>query len=157
MKAIRPVPLIIFAVVAGAAGWALNTLAMGAGWAALRFPWTALFSMALLCVVTLGLGIAVWRSRTGKAAAPIDPILAARTLVLGQACAHVGALITGWHAGILLGMVPAWTQAGGSDTVSASLASALGGLVMVACGIAVEYFCRIPPEEGDGVEPQPQP
>ena len=153
MKAIRPWPLIIFALFAGVFGWIANALAVNAGYPALRFPWSALVTMGLIAAVTFGLGFAVWRSRTGKSREPIDPLLAARVLVLGQASAHAGAIIAGWHVGIIAGLGRAFAQ-GGSESTRGAVAALIGGLVLIAVGIIVEYFCRIPPEEGDSLDSQ---
>ncbi|MCB4208898.1 DUF3180 domain-containing protein [Arthrobacter sp. UM1] len=155
MKAIRPWPLVAFAFVAGILGWIANALAANAGFPSVRFPWSALVTMGVMCAVSLGFGFAVWRSRTGRARQPIDPLVAARTLVLGQACAHAGALIAGWHTGVLAGLGRSLGE-GGSDSVNACVSVIVGGLIMIGVGIAVEFFCRIPPEEGDPSEPQAQ-
>ncbi|GAA1351946.1 DUF3180 domain-containing protein [Falsarthrobacter nasiphocae] len=152
MKAIRPLPLVAFAVVAGVVGWFVNVMVAREGWPAIRFPWSAALTMGVLCLVAVGFGWGVYRTRTGKAPRAVEPLVAARVLVLGQACAHAGAVVAGWHAGVLAASGLA-AGAGMSQTVVASLVMTGCGLALVGCGILVEYFCRIPPDEGEGLEP----
>ena len=77
-------------------------------------PATALVTMGVIVALTLVLGIRVlrWRNSTEqqrKKRIPLNPILAARTLVLAQACAYAGTVLLGWHAGIFLDQLRIWS------------------------------------------------
>ena len=39
----------------------------------------------------------------------LDPLLAARTLILAQACAYAGTVLLGWHVGIFLDQLRIWS------------------------------------------------
>lgn len=82
----------------------------------------------------------------------LNPLLAARTVVLAQACAYAGTVLLGWHVGIFLDQLRVWSLGVGAGIVWVALAMAGGGLAMMAVGLLVEWFCRIPPEDtqGDG-------
>jgi hypothetical protein len=79
----------------------------------------------------------------------LNPILAAWTLVLAQACAYTGAMLLGWHAGIFLDQLRFWSIRSGLDVTWLALGMAGGGLVMIVVGLVVERFCKIPPEDGE--------
>ena len=79
----------------------------------------------------------------------LDPILAAWTLVLAQACAYAGTVLLGWHAGIFLDQLRLWSLRSDQGITWLALAMAGGGLVMIVVGLLVERFCRIPPEDGE--------
>ena len=113
-------------------------------------PATALATMAVIVVITLILGIRVlrWRNSTKRKKA-LDPILAARTLVLAQACAYAGTVLLGWHAGIFLDQLRIWNLRSDQGITWVAVAVAGGGLVMIVVGLLVERFCRIPPEDTD--------
>jgi hypothetical protein len=118
-------------------------------------PVTALATMAVIVAITLILGIRVlrWRNSTKRKKA-LDPILAARTLVLAQACAYAGTVLLGWHVGIFLDQLRIWNLRSDQGITWVAIAVAGGGLVMIVVGLLVERFCRIPPEDtetpGDG-------
>jgi hypothetical protein len=118
-------------------------------------PVTALATMAVIVAITLILGIRVlrWRNSTKRKKA-LDPILAARTLVLAQACAYAGTVLLGWHVGIFLDQLRIGNLRSDQGITWVAIAVAGGGLVMIVVGLLVERFCRIPPEDtetpGDG-------
>ena len=112
-------------------------------------PLTGLVTMGVIVVLTLVLGIRVLRWRNGKKTKILNPILAAWTLVLAQACAYTGAVLLGWHAGIIIEQLRLWNLRSNQDITWQALAMAGGGLIMVVVGLVVERFCRIPPEDGD--------
>ena len=80
----------------------------------------------------------------------LNPILAAWTLVLAQACAYTGSVLLGWHAGIFVDQLRLWNLRSDQTLAWQALAMAGGGLVMIVVGLMVERFCRIPPEDGEG-------
>ncbi len=83
---------------------------------------------------------------------PLDPTAAARTRVLAQATAYAGALRRGLHGGIFLDQLGLWEMRPNHAPTWASLAMSVGGMIMIATGLVVERFCRLPPEDKDGGE-----
>lgn len=88
----------------------------------------------------------------------IDPLRAARILVLAKAASLTGSLLFGWYGATLLhlltGPVPRQTMAWSTG------AAALAAVILAAAGIIVEWFCQIPPggtglTEDESVDPAP--
>lgn len=147
MRSIRYNWLALIGVVAGLAGWLLNLLATRNGFPAPTLHTGSLLTMALIVAFTLVLGLKVRAWRNGKREKPLDPILAARTLVLAQACAYTGAVVFGWHSGILVDQLSLVQLRGFTGAVWGSIAMLAGGIAMVVVGLVVERFCKLPPED----------
>lgn len=136
--------IILCAAIGAVAGWLALRLFTSAGRYAPVLDYSALFSLAAVCAVVLFLGIRVKRSSMGKA--HFEPIAAARTLVLAQASAYAGAVITGWHMPSILTM---WLGSGQSPTLTRALVLATAGVLMVVIGYIVQHLCKLPPEDTD--------
>ncbi|WP_320537247.1 DUF3180 domain-containing protein [Pseudarthrobacter sp. IC2-21] len=150
MKPISPGRLLLIGVALTVAGWSATVVTTRYSLATPVLPVTALATMAVIVVITLILGIRVlrWRNSTKRKKA-LDPILAARTLVLAQACAYAGTVLLGWHVGIFLDQLRIWNLRSDQGITWVAIAVAGGGLVMIVVGLLVERFCRIPPEDTD--------
>lgn len=153
MRTIRYRWLAVIAVVFGIAGWLVNSWATRNGYPAPVLNLTALFTLAFIVGFTLFLGLRVRRWRDGNREKQLDPIAAARTLVLAQATAYAGALLLGWHGGIFLDQVGLWEMRPNHAPTWASLAMSAGGILMIATGLVVERFCKLPPEDKNGGDP----
>lgn len=150
MKPINPIRLLLIGLVLTVAGWSATVVTTRYSLATPVLPATALATMGVIVAITLILGVRVlrWRNSTKRKKA-LDPILAARTLVLAQACAYAGTVLLGWHAGIFLDQLRIWNLRGDQGITWVAVAIAGGGLVMIVVGLLVERFCRIPPEDND--------
>ncbi|MCH6472209.1 DUF3180 domain-containing protein [Sinomonas terrae] len=150
MKPLRLTALGLIGIVLGLLGFAAAHLSDRAGASTPVLPYSALGSMAVIAVFTLALGIRVlrWRNEETRKTM-VDPIFAARTLVLAHACAYAGAVLLGWHAGVLADQIPVWAARATSPVVLQAVAMMGGGVVMIAIGLLVERFCKIPPEDND--------
>jgi hypothetical protein len=162
MKPISPLRLLLIGVILAVAGWSATVVTSRYSMATPVLPATALATMGVIVAITLILGIRVlrWRSSlkdSTKKKTVLDPLLAARTLVLAQACAYAGTVLLGWHVGIFLDQLRIWSLRSDQGITWLALAMAGGGLVMIVVGLLVERFCRIPPEDGDtkGVDGKP--
>lgn len=149
MKPVSPLLLLLIAVALAVLGWLGSLISGRYSLDTPVLPLTGLLTMGVIVVLTLILGIRVLRWRNGKKKKMLNPILAAWTLVLAQACAYTGTVLLGWHAGIFLDQLRLWSVRSGQSITWETLAMAGGGLVMVVVGLVVERFCRIPPEDGD--------
>ncbi|MBP2412862.1 NADH:ubiquinone oxidoreductase subunit 6 (subunit J) [Arthrobacter stackebrandtii] len=149
MRTIRPAWLVAVAVVTAAVGWLVTELTSRASMALPVLPLSSLITMGLIVVVCLILGLKVRRWRDGNRNKHLDPLLAARTVVLAQACAYAGAVLFGWHAGIMLDQLPTVAMRADLAVIWQIVALLAGGLVMVAVGVMVERFCKLPPEDND--------
>ncbi|WP_256939810.1 MULTISPECIES: DUF3180 domain-containing protein [unclassified Arthrobacter] len=149
MRTIRPAWLAAVGIVLAAVGWVATLLTSRASLALPVLPLSSLITMALIAVVCLVLGLRVRRWRDGNRDKAFDPLLAARTVVLAQACAYAGAVLFGWHAGILINQIPTVSMRSDLSIFWVMVAHMAGGLVMVAIGVIVERFCKVPPEDND--------
>ncbi|WP_427019065.1 DUF3180 domain-containing protein [Pseudarthrobacter sp. P1] len=157
MRTIKPAWLVVTGLVAASAGWVATVLANRASMAMPVLPWSSLLTMAVIVVLTLMLGLRVRAWRNGDRKRMLNPILAARTVLFAQACAYSGALLLGWHAGILADVLPTLGLRGNLDILWQILSLAGGGAVMVAVGLIVERFCRVPPEDSEPADTEPKP
>lgn len=157
MRTIRPAWLVTVALVLAAAGWLVTELTSRASKPLPVLPLSSLITMAMIVIVCLILGLKVRRWRDGNREKALDPLMAARTVVLAQACAYAGAVLFGWHAGIMLDQLPTISLRVDLGIIWAILALLAGGLVMVAVGVIVERFCKLPPEDSEPpAKPRPK-
>jgi hypothetical protein len=88
---------------------------------------------------------------------PVEPMLVARTAVLAQASAYVGAVFLGIWLGVLAHVGPAVgrLRTAGDDTVTAVL-GVLVSSALVLAALWLESVCRVPPDDdGEGGRPAP--
>lgn len=149
MRTIRPAWLVMITVVAAAAGWIATMLTDRASLATPVLPFSSLITMGLIVVLTLILGLRVRSWRDGNRARELDPILAARTVVLAQACAYAGTVLLGWHLGIFIDQLPTLPLRSDFGILWQIAALIGGGALMVATGLVVERFCKLPPDDGE--------
>jgi hypothetical protein len=94
-------------------------------------------------------GLPVRRFLRGGSTKPLNPIRAMRTLVLAQACALTGAVVTGWYTAQVLLLVP-YLDLASRRTLAVRLAAlAVGGVLMVIAGLAVQAMCRVGKNDRD--------
>ena len=150
MSTIRYRWLAGIALAAGVVGWAVNAFLSENGFAAPVLSPAALVAIAVVVAATLVLGLRVRRWRNGRRDRQLDPLAAARTVVLAQAISYAGALLLGWHAAVFLALLPLWSLRPGHTPTWSALAVGIGGGIMVAVGLTVERFCKLPPDDKDG-------
>ncbi|MFG2820668.1 DUF3180 domain-containing protein [Kitasatospora sp. NPDC048365] len=84
----------------------------------------------------------------------VDPLAAARALVLGQASALVAAVVTGLYGGIgvvLLGQLD--VSARRDQAITAGLA-VLAGAAVMAVGLWLQHICKLPEDHDDPRRPR---
>ena len=150
MTAIRIGWIILVVIVTAIGGWLGGFYAAEAGWTAPVLGYTSVITLAGVMVLELVLGLRVLKDRERPVADRMNPVAAARTLVLAQAGTYAGAAIGGWHLGMLIHRLPA--SGLGSTVVSDAIMQVVTALILVVVGFIVEQWCRIPPEdpEADG-------
>ena len=147
MTAIRIGWVLLVAILATIAGWLGGFFAAEAGWRAPVLGYTSVITLAGVMILELILGLRVLKDRERPVADRMNPVAAARTLVLAQAGTYAGAAIGGWHVGILIHRLPA--SGFGSTVVSEAIMQAITALILVVVGFIVEQWCRIPPDDTD--------
>ena len=144
-----PVPrLLLVAVVAAAVSAGALRLAESRGASILPVPLLSSAVVLLIAGAVLSMGWAVRQFTQGKRPG-LDPLLAARTVVLATAAAHTGALLTGWYvAHVLLVLGDLEIEARRALAVSAGIAL-LGTVVLAVVGLVVERWCEVPPPDDE--------
>lgn len=85
---------------------------------------------------------------------PVEPMMAARAVVFGQASALVAALIGGMYGGagvFILTSHLADVPARQDQALYAGL-SVLASIALIAVGVWLERICRLPEDDSDGTE-----
>jgi hypothetical protein len=140
--------LAVFGVSAVVA-WGLATLATKGGISPLHVPFTAPLACVVVGVITLSLANSVRQYLAGKRPG-LDPLRAARTVILAQASAYTGAMLGGAFLGYAISIAADWAHEPRRDAAIAAGIAALGGVALLVCGWIAERWCRVDPPERDG-------
>ncbi len=114
---------------------------------------TSLLLLAFMGGGVFAAGLPIRRWQRDRSRAPVNPLRALRTLVLAQACAITGALVTGWYlaqAGVL---APDADAASIRARVILAGLVALAGVALSAIGLWVQSICRVEPPDADAEPP----
>jgi len=140
--------LVGIAALATVGGFGLLRLIEGRGATVLPPP---VLSALVVLAIAGGVGAAGWNVRQftrGKRPA-LDPLFAARTVVLGTAAAYTGALLSGWYAGHILLVIGDLAFAGRREVAVAASMVLVAAIVLAVTGAVVERWCRVPPPQDD--------
>jgi Protein of unknown function (DUF3180) len=146
---IRPRDLVLPALIAAVVVHLLVRLTYGS---LPGFPSTAGVPLAVLGVAEAIGGSALRaRIRRKPGTRPVQPLVAARAVLVARASAVAGALMVGAWAGLLGYVAPrsADIAAAGDDTVAA-VVGAIGALALVAGALWLQHCCRTPDDHADG-------
>jgi hypothetical protein len=116
--------------------------------------WGGLVVLAFMACGVFFAGLPVRRFLHGQAKKTLNPMRAMRTLVLAQAAALTGALVTGWYVAQVLVLLPDF-DVSSRRTLAIRLAALAAGAVLLAiAGLAVQAMCRVDgdPRDPDGEE-----
>ena len=105
----------------------------------------------LLLMLAASVVLLAWpirRATAGTGTAPVDPFRAVRVAMLAKASSIAGAVLGGGGIGLasFLATRPVPPSLG---SMSATIAAAAGGLVLVACGLIAEHLCTIGKDDDD--------
>ena len=156
VKALRPVLLVGITLVAGVLAWGGSRLWNSLG-SLPGVPTAAPIVLAIIAVVLVVTAVSLRsRLRAQRDRVPgakgVDPLGAARAVVLGQASALVSAVVTGIYGGMGIFLSSMWDSVPGrhGQVVTAGLAVA-AGIAVMAAGLWIQHICRIP----DDPDPDP--
>ncbi|HNM84604.1 MAG TPA: DUF3180 domain-containing protein [Mycobacterium sp.] len=113
--------------------------------------WTGL-SLAAIAAVEAGWGgyvrAKVNAGEIGSGGDRLHPIAVARSVVIAQASAWVGALVLGWWIGVLAYLLPrrGELQVAAADTAGAVVA-AVCALALVVAALWLQHSCKSPPQD----------
>ncbi|HEY8589044.1 MAG TPA: DUF3180 domain-containing protein [Naasia sp.] len=151
MKRTAPGLPVGLAIAGGVIGWLLEVGLASAGSAVLVPPYSLAVALAGIALVLAAAGWPIRQTVRGKATRRLDPFRAMRVLLLAKASTLAGALIGGASLAIVLYLLsrPVLPSAALPPAIAAVVAS----LVLVAAGLLVEHWCRVPPEDDDPGDP----
>lgn len=89
----------------------------------------------------------------GDARGWLHPLAVARSLVIAQASAWVGALVLGWWIGVLVYLLPrrSTLRVAGEDTAGVVVA-AVSALALVVAALWLQHCCKSPQEPPDNAD-----
>ncbi len=137
---------LVVALVVGL-GWRLYA---NSGGLVPRPPVPGIVLLAVMAALVLGSAWPVRRYLHGHARRPIDPLRAARVVVLVQAAALTGAAATGWYAGQLAVVLGDLDLQANRERILPLAVAVLAALVLALAGLLGQRWCRVePPTEDD--------
>jgi hypothetical protein len=105
--------------------------------------WAALIVLVFMACGVFFAGLPVRRFLRGQSKKTLNPIRAMRTVVLAQASALTGALVTGWYLAQILALLPVADVDSRRSLIWKLAALAAGGVLMVVAGLVVQRMCRV--------------
>jgi hypothetical protein len=153
VKAVRPGGVLLVGLSTGVLAWLGLRFWEDAGNLLPPVPWTALAGIIALAVAVVVAGLPVRRWQSGRRMARLDPLVAARTVVLAKAAAYTGAVISGWYAAQAVVILPDVVGARRTRLLLASL-SAIAAIGVAGAGLLVQRWCRLPPDDNDNDDEQ---
>ena len=148
MKPARLVTVVLIAFVSGAVSWLALRIWVGRGGDPPPLPWTALAGTVALAIAVVAAGLPVRRWQHGRRDRPLDPLVAARTVVFAKAAAYGGAVLIGWYAAQALAVLPDIVGARRTRLLMAALCF-LAAVGVAGAGLLVQRWCRLPPDEDE--------
>ncbi|MHC5263054.1 DUF3180 domain-containing protein [Streptomyces sp. UC4497] len=151
MKQLRIRTLVGLFAVAGVLSWAGARL-----WDSLgtlpKVPLAAPIVLAVIAVVLLATALSIRsRLRAQRERRPeakgVDPMMAARALVFGQASALVAALVAGMYGGTGVFLLESLDVPARRDQAIFAGLSVLAGIGVVAAAMFLERICKLPEDE----------
>jgi hypothetical protein len=143
---VRPTRTVRLLALAGAVtvlGWVGLRLWVTSSHELPTLPWSAPAVMLLLAGTVLLLGWPVRRWTRGERDRPLDPLRAARTVVLAKASQYSGSLLSGWYAAQVLALLPTADVAVRRALLVRAGASLLAAVALWVVGWFVERWCRV--------------
>ena len=146
---IRVQTLALVAAGAGLVSFGVFALLTRSGELVPRPPVLAGVLLVVMAGLVLWLARPVRRYLQGRATTSLDPLRAARTVVLAQAAALTGSAAAGWYAGQLVVVLTDLSLIANRSRIL-PLALLLGaGLLLATAGLVAQRWCRVDPRDED--------
>ena len=143
MMPTRSRPLLIASALIAVVSWLALRAWSARGYELPALPWTAPLVMALMAIAVLVAGLPVRAWTRGTRTQPLDPLRAARTVVLAKAAQYAGSLLTGWYLGQVLTLLGTIDVGPRRALLVRAIASVVTALAVWVAGWVVERFCRV--------------
>jgi len=105
--------------------------------------WVSVVVLVFMAAGVLVAGLPVRRFLRGQAKKSFNPLRAMRILVLAQAAALTGALVTGWYLAQVLVLSPDLDVASVRGLALKLGALSVGGVLMSIAGLLTQAMCRV--------------
>ncbi|MFE5029366.1 DUF3180 domain-containing protein [Streptomyces sp. NPDC056656] len=153
MKQLRIRTLAGLFLVAGVLSWAGARLWDSIGTLP-RVPLAAPIVLAVIAVILLATALSIRaRLRAQRERSPgakgVDPLMAARALVFGQASALVAALVAGMYGGMGAFLLEHLDVPARRDQAIYSGFSVLTGIAVIAAALFLERVCKLPEDDDE--------
>ena len=152
MKPISPLIIAVWVLVSGIVGFGYSTFAVNNGLEVPISGITLALSTALIAVVLLGLAVPIWKYKrsitkalTTSKPLPVNPFYAVRVLLLSKAAAITGAMLIGWHAGVLAKQFTAPVVV--TDATTPNITALVAAVLLLIVGFVVEQICKLPSDK----------
>lgn len=140
--------LVLVTVVTAAVVVAGLRLAESRGATLLPVPLLSSAVILVIAAVVVGLGWSVRQYTRGRRPG-LDPLLAARTVVLATASAYTGSLLTGWYVAHVLVTLGDWQIEARRDLAVSAGVAALCTVGLAVVGLVVERWCEVRRDDDD--------
>lgn len=148
---IRVQTLVLVAAAAGLVSFGVFVLITRSGELVPRPPLLAGVLLVVMAGLVLWLARPVRRYLQGRATTPLDPVQAARTVVLAQAAALTGSAATGWYAGQLAVVLTDLSLVANRSRILPLSLLLVAGVVLATAGLVAQRWCRVDPRDEDEV------
>jgi Protein of unknown function (DUF3180) len=149
VKPARVPSAVLTALVTAAVAWFVLDLWTRQGGRLLPLQWFAAAAIAAVAAVVAVLGWEVRRSVRGQRSTPLDPLFAARVVVLAKAAVFGGAVLAGWYAAqglVVLSNVSGLRR----ERLVVAGVTALAAIVLTVAGFLAQRWCRLPEDDEPG-------
>ena len=110
-----------------------------------QVSWVSSVLLLAMAALVIAAGLPVRRFLRGEARKTLNPVRAARTLVLAQAAALTGAGLLGWYAAQAALAVADLTLPGYRTVLGELVAVGLSAAVLMVAGMLTQRMCRVDP------------
>jgi len=119
----------------------------------LQTSWISLIVLLFMACGVFFAGLPVRRFLRGQAKKSLNPMRAMRTLVLAQAAALTGGLVSGWYLAQVLVLLPDFDIESRRTLVLRLAALSAGGALLAVAGLLTQRMCRVDKgDSGDDLE-----
>ena len=140
---------LLLALLVGAASWLLWALVTGGGTLVPRPSWLAAVLLLGMAAFVAGFAWPVRSYLAGRSTKRLDPIRAARVVVLAQAATLTGAAAAGWYAGQLALVASDLSLVANQDRLWRLAVLVGAGVLLGAAGLVAQSWCRVDPRDDD--------
>jgi len=109
----------------------------------LQTSWISLIVLLFMACGVFFAGLPVRRFLRGQSKKSLNPMRAMRTLVLAQAAALTGGLVSGWYLAQVLVLLPDFDIESRRTLVLRLAALSAGGALLAVAGLLTQRMCRV--------------